>query len=329
VSASTPSRPQPAPNVVGAGFLALDYLLIGETRRRPNQRSAGGSFGNVLSILSFLGWDSYPVARLGKGLPSKLVIQDLQSCGVKTGFISCSASGVTPIIVIRNFLSKDGQPRSRFEWKHPVSGAWLPRYRPYPLRDAIAVCPGLPNAAVFYFDRAEKSILTLATRYREQGATIFFEPSSAKYDEIFLRCLNVAHIVKYSGERIPDLKLCESQVSPIVEIQTLGQEGLKYRLRQGGPQPTTWFYLPSFAVEGFVDATGCGDWCSAGIINALCSMNRGCHNLFTEAELKKAMSFGQALAALKCAYSGARGLMYNNTKKRVVCQAMSLMNTVS
>lgn len=70
-----------APISVGAGFLALDLLLLGKERTKANERYAGGSCGNVLSILSHLDWESYPVARLGTGRSARNVIDDLVQSG--------------------------------------------------------------------------------------------------------------------------------------------------------------------------------------------------------------------------------------------------------
>ena len=53
----------PAP-VAGAGFVALDILLASD-HDGTMRRRAGGTCGNVLAILSFLGFDSVAIARLG------------------------------------------------------------------------------------------------------------------------------------------------------------------------------------------------------------------------------------------------------------------------
>ena len=51
------------PKVFGTGLIALD-LVIGPDPESPVRSWAGGTCGNVLSILSFLGWDAYPIARM-------------------------------------------------------------------------------------------------------------------------------------------------------------------------------------------------------------------------------------------------------------------------
>ena len=55
------------PVAVGTGLLALDVIVNAETEGPP-QCFAGGSCGNVLTILSYLDWNTFPVARLSQGL---------------------------------------------------------------------------------------------------------------------------------------------------------------------------------------------------------------------------------------------------------------------
>src|SRR5689334_15732613 len=51
------------PEVFGTGLVALDVVITGSDHQRPLFR-AGGTCGNVLTILSHLGWKACPVARL-------------------------------------------------------------------------------------------------------------------------------------------------------------------------------------------------------------------------------------------------------------------------
>ena len=185
------------PVSVGAGFIALDILLMGKHRVKANEEYAGGSCGNVLSILAHLEWSSYPVARLGNDRLAQIVLNDFRQSGVRTEFILQSDTGVTPVVIVRIAERRDGTIGPRFEWKHPESGDWLPRYRPFPKTIAEEVTPALPTAGVFYFDRAEPSTLVMAAAMRERGAVVFFEPSSCKDDPLFTSCLAVSDIVKH------------------------------------------------------------------------------------------------------------------------------------
>lgn len=307
---------------VGSGFVTADVLLIGRDRVRANQTYAGGSCGNVLSILSYLNWTSYPVARLGGDRRATAILDDLKSFNVRTTFISNGKGGVTPTIIVRLTKDTNGQTKSKFEWKDPHSGAWLPRYRPLPKRVAEEVRPQLPEADVFYFDRAEPSSLMLAQDLKQKGAIIFFEPSSFKEgDRVFEECLEVADVLKYSSDRIPT-GFDNLTVGAKIEIQTLGDHGLRYRRRQRG-RVLQWKHLPALdPIPG--DSTGCGDWCSAGVIEKICGGGRAHFEELSEACITNALKFGQALATLNVAYDGARGPMYHlsSTEAREKAEAI-------
>lgn len=48
---------------VGAGLISLD-VLIWDGKLIPVGYYVGGTCGNVMMILSRMGWESYPIARL-------------------------------------------------------------------------------------------------------------------------------------------------------------------------------------------------------------------------------------------------------------------------
>ena len=56
---------EPAPVVVGTGLVALDVVMNSDAHQPP-RLWAGGTCGNVLTSLSYLGWQAYPVSRLNK-----------------------------------------------------------------------------------------------------------------------------------------------------------------------------------------------------------------------------------------------------------------------
>jgi fructokinase len=245
---------------------------------------------------------------------------------VNTSFVAKEDAGVTPVIILRLAQDKTGAYRSRFEWRNPRSGDWLPRYRPLPKSFAARVSPHLPDAKIFYFDRAEPSSLMLASAMREKGAVVFFEPSSSRDDILFTNCLAVSDIVKYSAERIGTPPRNPNGISPRLEIQTLGERGLRYRVKAGSSTtPGRWRHLAAFSVDSFKDATGCGDWCSAGILDRLCAHGRDQFMQLDEADIVRGISFGQALAAINCEYEGARGPMYELTAEELAVRVQRLL----
>lgn len=301
-----PSRPICA----GAGFIALDRIYREGSNMLLGQY-AGGSCGNVMTMLSFLGWKSLPVARLNDDEEAELLLNDLVTFRVSTKYITRENHGVTPVIIQRLRNHPDGRPYHKFEWRSPVDGSRLPSYRPMPQRMAEEKGERLPDCRVFYFDRADRASLILASKMHDKGALVFFEPSSIKDPVMVAECLSVSHIVKYSAERISKLPLSTSNFRPILEIQTLGEEGLRYRLKEN-TRISPWMTRKAIETTQFKDACGSGDWCSAGILSMLCAdpVDNATRLRFDCRSVSTAVAFGQALASINCEYEGARGAMY-------------------
>lgn len=92
--------------------------------------SAGGSCGNVLSVLGFLGWNSYPIARLANNRAGDELVKDLKRWHIHTDHLHLNEDGRTPIIIHRIKRDKQDKPIHRFEFKDPETGAWLPQLKP-------------------------------------------------------------------------------------------------------------------------------------------------------------------------------------------------------
>lgn len=305
----------PNPVCTGTGLVALDVVINGKPKSLP-RLWAGGSCGNVLTILSYLGWDSYPIARLGDDLAAEEIVKDMERWEVKTSLISRSSTGSTPIIVEKIKISRSGTPLHRFEWTCPNCGSWLPRCKLVLAKDVEQIKKNVPKSQVFYFDRASRSAIILAVSIKSQGGLIFFEPSGIREKKLFIECLQVSDIVKYSHERLGHVKDLIEGISIPLEIETLGEEGLRYRFGITDRRNRKCRVMSACPVKTSKDAAGAGDWCSAGIIHLLGSAGRvGLENLRTR-DVETALNFGQTLAALNCYYEGARGSMYKLSKQK-------------
>ena len=88
------------PRAFGTGLVALDVVINVNSEETPGL-FAGGSCGNVLTILSYLGWSSSPISRLRSGPAADRVVSDLKSWNVGTKFVTLEEDGSTPIIIQR------------------------------------------------------------------------------------------------------------------------------------------------------------------------------------------------------------------------------------
>jgi fructokinase len=322
-----PLRVNRNPVVIGTGLVALDVVIPSGLESDPQLR-AGGTCGNVLTALSYLGWGSYPIARLSEDGASKLVASDLQQWGVHLDFVTFDDDGSTPVIVqhIRN--SKTGTPTHSFSRKCPCCGAILPWYKALRVADVTGIAPKLPKPQVYFFDRTSRGALVLARQASERGAIVFFEPSASSEPKHLEEALELAHIVKLSSDRLNGNESVLTAVKPKIIIETRGSTGLRLRLtnserERGGIK---WHEMSPLPVDSLRDTAGAGDWCSAGIIHMLGAMGaKGLADVTLE-ETRQAVRVGQAMASWTCGFNGPRGGMYVTEKADFQRSILGLIN---
>ncbi|MFO0901203.1 MAG: PfkB family carbohydrate kinase [Pirellulales bacterium] len=305
--------PPGAPLAVGTGLVALDVVYPLD-RDRPPRRYAGGTCGNTLTILSYLGWKSCPVSRLAPGPAADQLLKDLRRWNVSVEFISREERGSTPVIIERIGRTKLGEPYHSFSWRCPTCGSRLPGYRPVPATSAREMAAALPAAQVFFFDRVSRGALVLAEAFAASGAVVVFEPSGIGDAGLFREAWRLSHIVKYSHQRLRELAHFDftraEQEAVLLEVETLGVEGLRYRSRLGGSRTRRWQTADGLQAAEVKDAAGSGDWCAAGLLDTLARAGLKGLQEASEEQLRTAIRHGQALAAWNCGFEGARGGMY-------------------
>lgn len=302
------------PIAIGTGLVALD-VVVGIDAEEGPRLYAGGTCGNVLAILSYFGWRSFPFARLGDE-PAGRLFRDLERFGVDLKYAKLAPTAATPIIVERIRRDSSGELYHSFSWSCPQCKSRLPGYAPVP---AAAITPHLeelPATSIFFFDRVSRGALTLARAAQAKGAIIFFEPSGVGEPKLFQEALTIAHIVKYSQERMKTLgewfdDEAGQPSARLLEIETLGRGGLKYRTRLPADRTQDWRHVDAYPVPTLRDAAGCGDWTTAGIIDKIGREGLDGLRRMPMATLASAVRHGQALAAWNCGYEGARGGMYS------------------
>lgn len=285
---------------VGAGLISLD-VLIWEGKRIPVSFYVGGTCGNVMMILSYMGWETYPISRLDGTKDGMRVLADMEKHNVHTDFVSTN-DGKTPVIVQRNFINKDGIPTHRFE-SRPNMGRFYLDFKSLTMRQADEVISRIDFVPkVFFFDRVSPAILKLAVIFKEKGSVIFFEPSSRSGNVIlFNKCVEVSDIIKFSEQRIKDIEQFESYKDKLF-IQTQGAKGLSYRLNFG------WIHLEPVANDKVIDTAGAGDWTTAAFINELFKTRNRISDI-SVVEIERALNDAQKVGAQSCSYEGARGMM--------------------
>jgi sugar/nucleoside kinase (ribokinase family) len=312
-----------APSAYGTGFVALDVVV--DRGSESESFFAGGTCGNVLTILSFLGWNSTPIARFADDSAGGLIRADLKRWGVKLGSLSLEPTCPTPIVIEEIYRNKAGASKHRYVWTCPDCGGYLPQYRPV-LSKAVGDLSTLPGPAVFFFDRVSRGAVDLARHFASTGALIVFEPSASSDPNQFKEALEVCHVLKYSSQRVRAFADLLGSNKVLLEIETLGEEGLRYRTKLGTGH--SWRHLPSFSVDDVKDTAGSGDWCTAGLLSKLAAKGLKGFSSTTLESLRTALQFGQGLSAWNCGFLSARGGMYSMNRSSVLKAVETIISGV-
>lgn len=315
-----------APRLISTGFIALDIVIGLEDPLVP-RFYAGGTAGNVTASLAYLGWQAVPISRLAEDVAGQFVKDDLKRWGTDTKYLTGNFPCPTPIVVEKIFLGKDGSSKHRFLWTCPDCGAYLPSYRPIVIETAEKLKNDIASAAVFFTDRVSRSILTLAEHCKKNGAVVVFEPSGVGDPALFAEMICICDVLKYSDQRAKSFSDLLGDSSVQLEIQTLGDEGLRFLLR-GRRKAQTWVALSSYDVD-VKDTAGAGDWTTAGFIYQLFGDGREALGALTKSNVSDALHYGQALAALNCQFEGARGAMYQIPRQRFLDNLKELLRNGS
>ncbi len=299
-----PSKPQ----VWGIGLTALDVIL--EQGCSQSQISAGGTCANVMCILTFFGWNAAPIARIANDSASQALVSDLRRWGVKTKFLHLRPQAKTPIIVEKIKKDSAGVPFHTFSFNCPACGGRLPQFQPVVSAAVVPLIKQTETMDVFFVDRVSRSALILAEAAVKAGAVVFFEPSASSGPKQLAEMLQLAHIVKYSHDRVKDTGELDWGSNTNLQIQTFGRGGLQFRTNLDGRHRNVWRSLPALPVSNLRDAAGAGDWLSAVLINRLCYAGAKHFRNATFEQVLQSLNFGQALAAWNCRYPGPRGSMY-------------------
>jgi fructokinase len=316
--------PDPAPVVAGSGLIALDVIINDQAPNEPRLQT-GGSCGNVLSILSYLGWESFPLARINQSPASAKVREDLARWGVRLDY-DCLGTGVeTPVVVHQISHNSAGEAFHRFAWHCPGCGSWFSSYQPLTLAVAKELLQEIRVPAVFFFDRVSRSNLLLAKSFRENGCLVFFEPTGVSDPGLFCEALELAHILKYSHERMRKVREIHDVQKVWLEIETQGKEGLRYRSRLENWNNRAWHKVESFNVPEVKDTAGAGDWCTAVLIHCVGRQGSAPLLQLRQEEFQQVLQLAQAVSAWNCGFEGARGGMYEVSRESMAIQVARIL----
>jgi sugar/nucleoside kinase (ribokinase family) len=312
-------------SIVGSGLIALDVVVNDANPLHPILQT-GGSCGNLLCIMAFLGWQAYPLARFNQQRAAQHVMEDFRHWGVRTDHVFLEPVVDVPLVVHSISHNSAGDSFHRFTWNCPSCGSWLPAYQPLTLAVTHLLLKKMPPPQVFFMDRVSPANVLMAREFRNMGALIVFEPTGVGDSRLFLEALELTHLLKYSHERMRKVREIQEATVPLLEIETLGREGLRYRSRLPLFADHAWHRLESFPVSQVKDAAGAGDWCAAALIHGIGFHGISGLNELEEEEWRDLLHFAQALSAWNCGFEGARGGMYSQDRATIYKSLLEILS---
>ena len=195
---------------LGAGTFPLDNLLMKHSDGSVETiyQHVGGTAGNVMSILAWMGWHTLPAARLDDSEVGLQLKADLESYGCDTRCLTNTPDGGTTILDIIHKTGRDGKSKTAYMAHSPRGGRFV-NHRFWTLKQAQALFDSLDKMPdIFFFDRCAPGNILLAELFHERGVLVYYEPNEP-IDRNFLRAVAASDIVKISNEKHSDVSFTD------------------------------------------------------------------------------------------------------------------------
>lgn len=302
------------PVVIGSGQYNYDIIKLREypegfTAGKRNKftekilfEEVGGTCGNVMCMLAHLGWDARPQVKLDKNEGEKLK-DSLISYGCDSRYVSLiEKGGFSGLVCVHRKNRNTGEHEVGLKGFGP-NGSQFRKITELRVRDEVPAfletIDEVPDA--YFFDHNEAGPRLLAKEFRALGTLIYYEAENNRDWNKFIKSVEVADIVKFSDENVPDISFCKDYPDKLI-IQTQGSKGMRFSLNGG-----EWIQIKPVPVENVVDWEGCGDTVSAVFLNELYKLGLPKVSELTEEQVLKALNVAAEKSALNTQYYGSKG----------------------
>lgn len=303
------------PIIIGSGQYNYDIIKLREYpngfvvgKRNPYVEKTlieevGGTCGNIMCILANLGWDVRPQVKLINNEEGQKLADSLIQYGCNPQYISLvDNGGYSGMLCIHRKSRKTGEHELGIRGFGP-NGSQFRKITELRARDEVpALLDTMTQAPdVYFFDHSEAGPRQIAKELRNRGALVYYECENNRDWKKFIKSVEVADIVKFSDENVPDITFCADYKNKLF-IQTQGSKGLRFSLCGG-----EWVNLDPVKVDTVVDWEGCGDTVSAVFINELNKIGLPKVSELTEEQVLTALGVAVEKSALCTQYYGSKG----------------------
>lgn len=303
-------------SIMGCGFSCIDII----STDNKMVCDVGGTCANVLSVLSFLGWDS--VLWLPDYEDDRLNMW-LQETNIQCVNFMKTKKQTPKIIQVYDYE----KGKHRFFTRCPWCGnrffeSILPNRKQAILKTEIIT-------DIFFCDRISDGIMEIANRTKANGGITMYEPNGLRFYNQFIDICRKFDIIKFSDERIPD-KWQEQLMEDLMRgqtklvIVTLGERGLKFILRTEDGTFSEWNYMKSYEADGKRDSSGAGDWLTATFLYYFIPQLETYQKDFPFHAVWDSLLKAVKMSAFACKEVGAQGLMHSKRGIEEVNQSFDL-----
>ena len=294
--------------IIGSGIYNLDTIVVRDYPEWPRLRpftdnvvleEVGGTCGNVMCILSWLGWEARPLACLDDSPEGLKITEDLRRYGCDCRYVTNTPGGGTTRLRCTHKKTADGEHVMSVRAGSP-GGSRFPKRHFLRARDeAPAFLETLEEApAVFFFDDPAAGNRLIAKELHKRGSLVYFEPSKV-VSNADLEAVAISNLIKFSDENVPDVSFVDAYKDKVF-IQSMGAKGARFKFK-GEP----WAMIEDATNESVVDTEGAGDWLSSEFINAIIGAGKD----FTYEDVRNALLTAMGWAGVSVRYMGSKGLI--------------------
>jgi fructokinase len=247
-----------------------------------------------------LGHPVAPVISIGSDASGDFLIDALARAGCETQYVFRARDEGSPVIVEHVNIST---AQHYFTANCPDTDRRFPKWHSIDEYQVGHARRALETAAVFYTDRLSPAIVQAMEAAHRAASIVVFEPAERGDNDLFERALQNVSILKVSDETIgSEISVVEAREAPIL-IRTHGRDGLTVSCRE------THKSCPAYSAPRLVDTCGSGDMVTTGLIDRLLVQRRH-RGLCSLEDVLQGLDAGQRLAAVNCAFAGARGVFH-------------------
>ena len=310
--------------VVGSGQYNYDVIkvreypegfILGKRKAfvdKVHTEEAGGTCGNVMCMMQHLGWDARPQVKLTHGVDGQNMSASLKHFGCDTRYVMLvEGGGFSGWECIHRKNKDTGEHEMGYHGYGP-EGSRFRKITELRIKDEVPalLCQMEGDAPdVYFFDHSEAGPRAIAAALREKGTLVYYECENAKDKGKFIKSVEVADIVKFSDENVPDVSFC-AEFPDKLFIQTQGGKGMVFRL----PMTDEWVKVDAVPVDKVVDWEGCGDTTTAVFLVELGKIGLPRVASLTVEQVNSALEAAAKKAAQCTQYYGSKGWVYAENK---------------